>query len=72
MAKYGFNERWRDRDRAYRELPDALLERLFVLIVTLADRLYSRKRGPGQPPKVGISFLILTLMTFFKMKPFLK
>jgi len=54
MAKYGFNERWRDRDRAYEELPDALLERLFVLITTLADRLYPRKRGLGQPQKVGM------------------
>lgn len=54
MAKYGFNEHWHDRDRAYRELPDALLERLFVLISTLADHLYPNKRGPGQPPKVGM------------------
>jgi hypothetical protein len=54
ITKYGFNERWRDRDRAYRELPDALLERLFALISTLADRLYPRKEGPGQPPKVGM------------------
>jgi len=53
MAKYGFNERWRDRDRAYRELPDALLERLFALISALADQFCPRKRGPGQPPKVG-------------------
>ncbi|MFH1821228.1 MAG: hypothetical protein ABH852_02135 [Methanobacteriota archaeon] len=53
-TKYGFNERWRDRDRAYRELPDALLERLFALISTLSDRLYPRKKGPGQPPKVGM------------------
>jgi hypothetical protein len=54
ITKYGFNEHWRDRDRAYRELPDALLERLFVLISTLADCLYPKKEGPGQPPKVGM------------------
>jgi len=54
ITKYGFNERWRDRDRAYRELPDALLERLFALISTIADRLYPKKRGLGQPPKVGM------------------
>jgi hypothetical protein len=54
ITKYRFNERWRDRDRSYRELPDALLERLFVLIITLADRLYPKKGGPGQPPKVGM------------------
>ncbi|MDI6884574.1 MAG: hypothetical protein QMD00_05580 [Hadesarchaea archaeon] len=54
ITKYGFNERWRDRDRAYRELPDALLERLFALISTLSDHLYPRKKGPGQPPKVGM------------------
>ena len=53
MAKYGFNEHRRARDRAYRELNEALLERLFVVITALSERLCPRRKGPGRPPKIG-------------------
>ncbi|MBE0447835.1 MAG: hypothetical protein IBX64_07005 [Actinobacteria bacterium] len=53
MAKYGFNEHWRARDRAYRELNEALLERFFIVITALSERLCPRRKGPGRPPKIG-------------------
>ncbi|GAI23310.1 unnamed protein product [marine sediment metagenome] len=42
MAKYKFNEHWRDRDRAYEELPQALQEALYAEIQQL-NRGYARK-----------------------------
>lgn len=53
ITKYRFNESWRARDRAYGELHEALLERLFRAITVLSERLCPRKRGPGRPPKIG-------------------
>jgi len=53
MVKYGFNEHWCARHRAYEELHEALLERLFVVIAVISERLCPRKKGPGRLPKIG-------------------
>jgi len=53
ITKYGFNEHWRARDQAYRELPEALLERLFAVLAVLAERVCPHKKGPGRPPVIG-------------------
>ena len=53
MTKYGFNEHWRARDQAHAKLPDALLDRFFTVVATLAEQLCPRKKGPGRPPKIG-------------------
>lgn len=53
MVKYGFNEHWRARDRAYEKLPDALLNQFLVVLTVLSEQICPRKKGPGQPPKVG-------------------
>lgn len=50
-AKYSFNEYWRERDRAYGELPKAILEKLYAVISRLAGKSHPRGRG-GRPPKV--------------------
>lgn len=52
-VKYKFNERWRARDKAYEELPEAMLERLFAVLAALAERLCPRKKGPGRPLVIG-------------------
>lgn len=39
MVKYDFNKRWRDRDNVYRRLPGAILEKLYAMISSLAERL---------------------------------
>ncbi len=54
MVKYGFNEHWRDRDNAYRRLPDAILEKLYAVISSLAEGRRP-KRKMGRPLKVDLA-----------------
>lgn len=54
MVKHGFNRRWRDRDRAYKELPDAILEKLYAVISSLAEG-HRPKRKMGRPLKVDLA-----------------
>ena len=53
LVKYGFNEHWRARDQAYGELPEALPERSFAVLATLAERLCPRKKGHGRLLVIG-------------------
>jgi hypothetical protein len=50
-VKYGFNGKWRARDRAYEKFDDALLHLLLLTLKELAQ-LLPRKQGPGRPPKL--------------------
>ena len=53
-TKFRFNERWRDRDRAYEELPQALQETLLRKIEEASARIgLKKKRGPGRPRKLS-------------------
>lgn len=54
MVKYGFTERWRDRDNAYRRLPDIILEKLYTVISSLAEG-HRPKRKMGMPLKVDLA-----------------
>jgi hypothetical protein len=53
MVKYRFNEHWRARDQAYKELPDALLKNFLAVLTVLSEQLCPRRKGPGRPPKIG-------------------
>lgn len=53
IVKHGFNEHWRARDLAYKELQEALLERFFTVITVLSEQICPRRKGPGRPPKIG-------------------
>ena len=53
MVKYRGNENWRERNRAYREMPDARLKTYFVFLCTIEKALrLLPKRGKGKHPKV--------------------